>query len=94
MTPPPIIAASVENLLFVFSKLTRDNKDRITLALQRLLRSRGQLHPGNRAIDGCGVSRFIEFRDHRQRIARLQDLPLRSQHPYVFLIVTASLCVA
>jgi hypothetical protein len=51
MTPPPIIAASVENLLFVFSKLTRDNKDRITLALQRLLRSRGQLHPGNRAID-------------------------------------------
>ena len=51
ISPPPIIATSVKNLLPEFSELTQDNKDRITLSLQRLLRSRSQLHPGNRAID-------------------------------------------
>jgi hypothetical protein len=51
ISPPPVISTSIENLLPAYSKLAQDNKDRITLALQRLLRSRSQLHPGNRAID-------------------------------------------
>jgi hypothetical protein len=49
--PPEVTAESMAGLLTGYRKLNKDDQDRIMLALQRLIRSRSQLIPGNRAID-------------------------------------------
>ena len=50
--PPTTISPEhATGVLAEYRRLAKGDRDRITLALQRLIRSRGQLHPGNRAID-------------------------------------------
>jgi hypothetical protein len=57
MPPPPLSApidvqaGSTTGLVDGFQKLSKKDKDRVTLALRRLLRGRCHLNPGNRAID-------------------------------------------
>lgn len=48
---PEVTRESVAGLLPAYRDLSPDDKDRIMLALQRLIRSRSQFIPGNRAID-------------------------------------------
>lgn len=49
--PAEITPESAAGLLTAFRRVGKDDQGRITLALQRLIRSRSQHHPGNRAID-------------------------------------------
>jgi Apea-like HEPN len=49
--PTEITPESAAGLLAAYYQLGRDDQRRITLALQRLIRSRSQRDPGNRAID-------------------------------------------
>jgi hypothetical protein len=50
--PPTIITPEhAVGVLAEYRRLTKGDRDRVTLALQRLIRSRSQRHPGNRAID-------------------------------------------
>jgi hypothetical protein len=46
-----VTQGDVEGLLPSFRSLRKSDADRISLALDRLIRSRSQIHPGNRAID-------------------------------------------
>jgi len=49
--PVRVTADSVAGLLAAFEALSGSAKDRLSLALGRIIRSRRQLNPGNRAID-------------------------------------------
>lgn len=48
---PSIDAAQVRGLVPAYRKLPKSNRDRVALAIGRLLRGRSQSNPGNRAID-------------------------------------------
>jgi hypothetical protein len=48
---PEIGAAQVTGLVALYRRLPKRQKDRVTLAIGRLLRGRCQSNPGNRAID-------------------------------------------
>ena len=49
--PPEITGQLVTGLLSSYRALKKGDKDRVTLALHRIIRSRSQTHPGDRAID-------------------------------------------
>jgi hypothetical protein len=53
MSDPPVMVTpgTAAGVLTEFRRLQADDRDRVALALERLIRSRNQLHSGNRAID-------------------------------------------
>jgi hypothetical protein len=55
--PTEVSHESAAGLLTTYRRVGTGDQDRITLALQRLIRSRSQRNPGNRAIDSLGAQR-------------------------------------
>jgi hypothetical protein len=49
--PAQITPNAITGLVAGYRNLKKGDRDRVTLALQRLIRARSQLNPGNRAID-------------------------------------------
>jgi hypothetical protein len=49
--PTEVTSESAGGLLAAYRRLGKGDRDRITLALQRLIRARSKRNPGNRAID-------------------------------------------